>query len=73
MVSVKLINIFIVYLSTEAVSEFLAVSEGEGGSDDGPDDGQNIRGDMDVGLEDGNTGIIHCIKESCQTVPYREY
>ena len=50
------------YLSTETVSEFLTVSECEGRSDNGPDNGQNIGGDMDIGLEDRNPGIIHCIK-----------
>ena len=55
------------------MSELVAVSEGEGGSDDGPEDGKDIRGDMDVRLEDWNSGIIHGIEQSGQSVPYREY
>ena len=55
------------------MSELVAVSEGEGGSDDGPEDGKDIRGDMDVRLEDWNSRIIHGIEQSGQPVPYREY
>ena len=54
------------------MSEFATVSEGEDWSDDGPNDGEHIGGDMDVGLEDGHPGIIHCIKQTGQSMPHRE-
>ena len=57
------------FLSAETVSELATVSEGEDGSDYGPDDGEDIGCDMNVGLEDGHPGVIHCIKQTGQAVP----
>ena len=58
--------------STETVSELAAVSEGEGGPDDGPEDGEDIGGHMDVRLEDRDAGVVHGVEQRGQSVPHGE-